>query len=69
MGDAGEKVKRVVKGAGALAVMVTAHIDEEHGEVDRFELLGAPVFKRTPEGKPVVLGVTFPRWIRGPRRA
>lgn len=68
MGDAAEKAKKVLRGASALALAVNAEIDEKHGEVSRLEVFGLPVFRRVGEGgTPVILGVKFPRWIRGPR--
>lgn len=68
MSEAGEKAKKVLRGASALALAVNAEIDEQHGEVSRFDVLGMPLFKRTPDtGHPVIFGIKFPRWIRGPR--
>lgn len=69
MSDAGRKVRKVLTGTAALAAAVKLEIDPEHGEIERVEILGAPIFRRTEEGGlPVVFGLRFPRWIRGPRR-
>lgn len=72
MGDADEiaqKARRIVEGAGVLALAIRAHVDVEHTEVDKLEVFGLPVWRRTKgAGLPVLLGVTLPRWIRGPRR-
>jgi len=66
--DAKRKVTKVVKGAAALAALVSAEIDVEHGEVQEFEVVGVPLFWREPvTGRPRVLGIPFPRWIRGER--
>lgn len=62
------KASKVLHGAAVFALAVRAEVDAEHGEVSHLSLFGLPVFKRTEEGGlPIVLGVTFPRWIRGPR--
>ena len=64
-----QKVRKVLLGASALAAAVRVEIDEAHPtEVDRVSVLGIPVFSREPEkGRPRVFGITFPRWMRGPR--
>ena len=62
-----DKAKTVLTGAAALAAAVQVHLDEEHNEVDRVAVLGVPLFKRDENGVPRVLGVRFPRWIRGKR--
>jgi hypothetical protein len=62
------KAKRVIKGAAAVAMAVHVEVDTEHEEVDKVAILGLPVFFREPSsGNPRVLGIPFPRWIRGPR--
>lgn len=63
------KAREVLTGAAALAAAVQVEIDPEHGEVDKVAVLGVPLFFRSgPGGTPRVLGIPFPRWIRGPRR-
>lgn len=69
VGDAEQKVKRVLTGASALAAAVSAHYNAEHDEFDRVTVLGVPLFLRDERGNPRVLGIPFRRWIRGPRRS
>lgn len=68
-GDPMDKAKRVLTGASALALAIRVDVDGEHQEVRRVRVLGVPVFRRTDaDGLPVVLGVVFPRWLRGRRK-
>ena len=70
MQDIADKTKKILVGAGALAVAVKTEIDVPHGEVASVSILGIPVFKRTEQGGlPVLFGIKFPRWIRGPRKS
>jgi hypothetical protein len=63
-----DRAKTVLTGAAALAAAVTVTMDEEHDEVVKVSVLGVPLFKRDEEtGRPRVLGIPFPRWIRGRR--
>jgi hypothetical protein len=66
--DLTKKATKVLTGAAAIAASVQVHVDEQHGEVDRVQVLGIPVFKRNDAGTPRVFGIPFPRWIRGARR-
>lgn len=68
MTRAEDKARKVLTGAAALGAALSVDIDEEHAEVKRVAVLGVPVFKRDEAGRPRVLGVPFPRWIKGPRR-
>lgn len=66
-GDQG-KFGKIVTGAGAIGLAIKAEVDVEHQEVKRVDVFGMPLFRRTrDEGLPVILGIKFPRWIRGPR--
>lgn len=62
-----DKAQKVLTGAAALAAAVQVHVNEEHNEVDRVAVLGVPLFTRDDAGTPRVLGLKFPRWIRGRR--
>jgi hypothetical protein len=69
MSDAGDKAKQVLRGAAALGALVSTEINLEHGEIERFEIAGVPLFFRSgAAGTPRVLGIPFPRWLRGPRK-
>lgn len=65
-----DKARKVLLGSAALAAAVRVEIiDDNPGEIDRVTILGVPVFAREPETRrPRVLGIVFPRWLRGPRR-
>lgn len=65
--NAEKTAKRVLTGAAAIAAAITVHVNDEHNEVDKVAVLGVPVFMRDERGNPLVLGMRFPRWIRGPR--
>jgi hypothetical protein len=66
--DIEDKATKVLTGAAAVAAAVKVTLDEEHDEVAKVQVLGVPLFKRDDAGRPRVLGIPFPRWIRGPRR-
>lgn len=69
MSDIEKKAKKVVTGLAAAAMAVEVHVDTDHGEVDKFALFGVPLFWREPhQGNPRLVGIPFPRWIRGPRK-
>jgi len=57
----------VLTGIAAIAESVKVELNEDHEEVERVQVLGVPLFQRDDAGRPRVLGVRFPRWIRGPR--
>jgi hypothetical protein len=68
MSNAGDKAKQVLTGAAALGALVTTEVNTAHGEVDKFTVAGVPLFWRSGAlGTPRLLGIPFPRWIRGPR--
>ena len=63
-----QKARKVLTGAAALAAALKVEVDETHGEVARVTVLGVPLFFRdAATGRPRILGVPFPRWIRGSR--
>ncbi len=64
-------VDKATKGAATVATvaaLVKVTINEEHGEVDRFAVVGIPLFKRDKDGNPRLFGIPFKR-RRGPRDA
>jgi hypothetical protein len=60
--------RKVLVGAAALARAVQVDVDTHHNEVTRVSVCGAPIFTRDEYGAPRVLGIRFPRWLRGPRK-
>jgi hypothetical protein len=62
-----EQRRKVLVGAAALARAIVVDVDA-HNEVSRVSFCGAPIFFRDERGLPRVLGIRFPRWIRGPRK-
>lgn len=63
---AGEKLKKAVGAASAIAVLVNVTKNDVHHEVDRVTFAGLPIFKRDAQGNPQILGIRFRR-RRGPR--
>ncbi len=65
-----KRAGKAISGGAALAAALNldVDIDEEHGEVSTFRVAGVPLFRRDDRGRPRVLGIRFPRWIRGPRK-
>jgi hypothetical protein len=59
--------RRKLLGLQAAATAVAVELDDEHGEVHSVCILGVPVFARDQAGNARVMGIRFPRWIRGKR--
>ncbi len=65
--DAAKKGGAVLTGVAALERALSVDIDEKHDEVSKVAVCGVPLFRRDARGNPKILGIKFPRWIRGPR--
>jgi hypothetical protein len=53
---------------GAVLAPLDVQRDEEHGEIKRVTYARVPLFWRDEAGRPRVLGIPFPRWVRGERK-
>lgn len=53
---------------GAVTAPLDVELDEQHEEIKRVAYARVPLFWRDRHGRPRVLGIPFPRWVRGQRK-
>jgi hypothetical protein len=58
----------IVAAVGAALAPLEVNRDDERNEVTRVAYARVPLFWRDSKGRPRVLGVPFPRWVRGARK-
>lgn len=68
MTEPAKKVARAATFVAALTAPLEVERDHAHDEVTRVSYARIPLFSRDESGRPRVLGIPFPRWLRGPRK-
>jgi hypothetical protein len=58
----------IVGAVSAVLAPLDVQRDEQRDEVSRVTYARVPLFWRDEHGRPRVLGVPFPRWVRGERK-
>lgn len=58
----------IVAAVAAALAPLDVERDEQHGEINRVAYARVPLFWRDDKGRPRVIGIPFPRWVRGKRK-